>query len=470
MVYMQPRANISSVGRQPFRPGQWQGFKGVSKNTTYVQNNFFGGAYGGYYDSALNYYNTGSCCDGGGMSKGMKWLMGLGVGTTLLGGILSLFKKDKNEETGGQPPVNTTSDQMRQMQEQISKLQKQLSDVQAAKEPVATAPKEEPVVEQKPKEEVKPQEDPYKDFGKNGIICRDASGYTKNIRGLAGQVTITKAGSEGQPPQEFTITDTSENSKGNTYTYQLSGTSSDGKPIYTCVSKNGQSISSGNQYTYDNGELVQYQNQDGFGRGLKTDTQLSQSSSTSNTVTSAATSAAQDASNTQKQDPIDAIRSTVSTNKGISPERKIEITDLAESIQNSSLDDSTKSNLLSKLDNMSHGMTLANDAVFINTKTEIEAMINKSKTNATLPEDAKNWNKAHPDQQVSVTTVNGKTQYTTTAKIQTKFGIQKHTVTGSSIEDLGRQISELKKKAAAADSRPVGNSYNGYADLGKAMQ
>lgn len=68
----------------------------------------------------------------------------------------------------------------------------------------------------------------------------------------------------------------------------------------------------------------------------------------------------------------------------------MEITDLAEQIQNSSLDDSTKSNLLSKLDNMSHGMTLANDAVFINTKTEIEAMINKSKTNATLPEDAKN--------------------------------------------------------------------------------
>lgn len=278
MVYMQPRANLSSVGRQPFRPGQWQGFKGVSKNTTYVQNNFFGGAYGGYYDSALNYYNTGSCCDGGGMSKGMKWLMGLGVGTTLLGGILSLFKKDKNEEAGGTPPANTASDQIRQMQEQINKLQKQLSDAQSAKEPVATAPKEKPVVEQKPKEEVKPQEDPYKDFGKNGIICRDASGYTRNIKGLAGQVTITKAGSEGQPPQEFTITDTSENSKGNTYTYQLSGTSSDGKPIYTCVSKNGQSISSGNQYTYDNGELVQYQNQDGFGRGLKTDAQLSRPS------------------------------------------------------------------------------------------------------------------------------------------------------------------------------------------------
>ena len=164
------------------------------------------------------------------------------------------------------------------MQEQINKLQKQLSDAQSAKEPVATAPKEKPVVEQKPKEEVKPQEDPYKDFGKNGIICRDASGNTRNIKGLAGQVTITKAGSEGQPPQEFTITDTSENSKGNTYTYQLSGTSSDGKPIYTCVSKNGQSISSGNQYTYDNGELVQYQNQDGFGRGLKTDAQLSRPS------------------------------------------------------------------------------------------------------------------------------------------------------------------------------------------------
>ncbi len=481
MVYMQPRANLSSVGRQPFRPGQWMGFRGVSKNTTYVQNNFFGGAYGGYYDSALN-YNTSSCCDGGGMSKGMKWLMGLGVGTTLLGGILSLFKKDKNEEAGG-PPVTpqTDSDRMKSLEEEINKLKRQLQETPSTTptpetDPTIATTRQEDVHEQQPVYAPEPEPEPesenlYKDFGVNGLVCRDASGKTRNITGAAGQVTITKAGTAGGPPQEFTITDTTENANGNTYTYKLTGTTADGKPIYSCISKNGQAISSGNEYTYENGELVQYEGS-GYGKGLKTDAELSSAStaSTASTATVSSQTSTQSTQNSQNQDPIDTIRNTVSTNKMLSPERKMEITDLAEQIQNSNLDDTTKSNLLSKLDNMSHGMTLANDAVFINTKTTIESTLNKAKTNASLPEDAKNWNKSHPDQQVSVTTVNGKTQYSTTAKIQTKFGIQKHTVNGSSIEDLGRQIAELKKKAAAADSRPVGSSYNGYADLGKAMQ
>ena len=279
MVNMQPRANLSSVGRQPFRPGQWMGFRGVSKNTTYVQNNFFGGAYGGYYDSALNYNTTSCSCDGGGMSKGMKWLMGLGVGTTLLGGILSLFKKDDAGEAGG-PPVTTSSDQIADLQKQIEELQKRIKDMNTPTPPTKPGGDkvDEPPAEPAPTPtaDPAPEEDPFKDFGKNGLVCRDASGKTRNITGAAGQVTVTKAGTAGGPPQEFTITDTTENASGNTYTYQLTtDKTADGKPVYTCVSKNGVAIAkdSANAYTLEmnngNPELVQYSDQDNYGKGLK---------------------------------------------------------------------------------------------------------------------------------------------------------------------------------------------------------
>lgn len=371
MVNMQPRANLSSVGRQPFRPGQWMGFRGVSKNTTYVQNNFFGGAYGGYYDSALN-YNTTSCCDGGGMSKGMKWLMGLGVGSTLLGGILSLFKKDDNGEAGG-PPVTTNSDQIADLQKQIEELQKRIKDMNTPTPPTKPGggKVDEPPAEPAPTPtaDPAPAEDPFKDFGKNGLVCRDASGRTRNITGAAGQVTVTKAGTAGGPPLEFTITDTTENAGGNTYTYQLSGTA-DGKPVYTCTSKNGQSISQGNQYTYDNGELVQYSNQGGYGSGLKTDAQISSQSSVSGG------SSVTPQNQTATQNPVEAIMSTVSTNPALTPKRKTEIIKLADSIQNSNLDDATKTELLNQLNTASLGIMLVDDTSFLKTKQNIEAEIN----------------------------------------------------------------------------------------------
>lgn len=459
MVYMQPRANMSPVGRQPFRPGQWQGFKGVSKNTTYVQNNFFGGAYGNYYDSAMNNGCGGGSC---GPSKFEKWMMGLGVGTTLLGGILSLFKKDKVSEQGSPQPT-TNNDQINKLQDQIAELQKQIKDMS---QPPVAAPKKDqkPVVAPAPKEE-EPKADPYKDFGKNGIICRDEGG-TRNITGAAGQISITKAGAAGQPPQEFTLTDTTENNKGNTYTYKLTGQTSDGKPIYSCTSKNGQSVSKGNQYVYENGQLVQKNGMDGTGSGLKTDSEVSAPPA----ATPAGSYSTSSVRSSATKDPVDKIRNALSTNRALAPQRKMEITDLADSIQNSKLDDKTKAELLDKLDKMSSGTTLSNDAVFVKTKSEIEAQIKKAETNANLPEDAKNWNKSHPEQQVSVSTVNGKTTYSTTAKIQTKFGVKEHKINGSSLQDLGKQIAELKKQATEKDKVAVSGSANGYANLGRAMQ
>lgn len=63
--------------------------------TTYIQNNFYG-------NSVFGYQNTHTqCCHNNddGMSKGMKWILGLGVGTTLLGGILKLFGVGGDEKT-----------------------------------------------------------------------------------------------------------------------------------------------------------------------------------------------------------------------------------------------------------------------------------------------------------------------------------------------------------------------------------
>lgn len=91
-----PRASYKPLGRQPFRPGQWQGYKAGSSHTTYIQNNFFGSS----YNSGMNYgYNYGNYCNNDdGLSKGMKWLLGIGIGTTLLGGILKLFGVGSDNE------------------------------------------------------------------------------------------------------------------------------------------------------------------------------------------------------------------------------------------------------------------------------------------------------------------------------------------------------------------------------------
>ena len=102
------------------------------------------------------------------------------------------------------------------------------------------------------------------------MVCRDASGKTQNI---SGNINITQKGAEGEAPKEFTITDNSSGTP-HTYTYQLAGTSSDGKPLYNCVSMNGQPINGSAQYTLETKadgtpELVQYQNQANFGQGLK---------------------------------------------------------------------------------------------------------------------------------------------------------------------------------------------------------
>ena len=256
------RSQYRPIGRQPFRPGQWQGYKAASNHTTYIQNNFFGSG----YNTGFNYdYNYGSCChhDDGGMSKGMKWLLGIGLGTTLLGGILKMFGVGGGKETGSATPAQQQTNNDAVIARNTPAPTQQTPE-QVAEEILEETTQEEPPTQ----EEGAQEENSIKWNDLSNMVCRDASGKTQNI---SGKFNITQAGEEGQPPKEFTITDTSSGTP-HTYTYELTGTTSDGKPLYTCKSMNGQTASQ-NEYTLETKEdgtpeLVQHKGQENFSKGL----------------------------------------------------------------------------------------------------------------------------------------------------------------------------------------------------------
>lgn len=252
-----PRASYKPLGRQPFRPGQWQGYKAASKHTTYIQNNFFGSG----YSTGMNYGNYGNygsyCNHDNGMSKGMKWLLGLGVGTTLLGGILKMFGVGGNKETGAAAPA---------AQPAVNSEAAQNNDAIVARniqpEKTEETPEEKGAVEQQPAEE---DNNGIKWNDIKNMTCRDNSGKTLDI---TGKLTL---GDNGNPPKSFTITD---QSSGNVYKFELTSAKDGDKPVYTCTSRNGQAASSDNQYTLETKadgtpELVQYENQDNYSTGLK---------------------------------------------------------------------------------------------------------------------------------------------------------------------------------------------------------
>lgn len=262
--YMQPRSNLGGIARQPFRPGQWQGFKGVSRNTTYIQNNFYGSSvFGanrnyGYYTPQPSYHQ----CDGGGdMPKWMKWMVGLGMGSSLLGGILKLFQKD--EQGGDTPTIASTQPTMPTAATGATSPTEATGATAATGATQATEPTT-------PGGDGGDKSDYSGLNSLNNMICRDNSGKTANI---AGDFRITEEGADGEPPKSFTITDSSSG-QAHEYTYELTGMSDDGKPIYTCKSMNGQTASK-NAYTLEmkgkdgKPELVQYDNQQNYGTGLK---------------------------------------------------------------------------------------------------------------------------------------------------------------------------------------------------------
>ena len=77
-----------------YRPNPWTGFRWGGGHTTFVQNNFYGGGprpmgFGGVFRFGGF---RGGCCHGGcGGGNWMNWMLGIGMGTTFLGGILNMF-------------------------------------------------------------------------------------------------------------------------------------------------------------------------------------------------------------------------------------------------------------------------------------------------------------------------------------------------------------------------------------------
>ena len=270
------------LGRQPFRPGQWQGARIGTKHTTYIQNNFFGSSYGtGFnYGSYMDYGNY--CNHDTGLSKGAKWLLGLGIGTTLLGGILKLFGVGGKDETGSvQGQGNQPADQDRIVLDNQSTGPSGVDgddgvdDDNKVDDDTTTETTTPPPADTNPTDE-DDNDGPIKtNWGVQTMVCREHNGKTLNIEG---ELTIDpkNKGAEGEPPKEFTITDTSSGTA-HVYKYVLTGEKGkDGQPIYKCVSMNDQPISanSDNRYTLETGEngtpeLVQYNNQANFGTGLK---------------------------------------------------------------------------------------------------------------------------------------------------------------------------------------------------------
>ena len=102
----------------------------------------------------------------------------------------------------------------------------------------------------------------------NEMLCRDASGLTKDIKGKLKIISETE-----KNPDEFSITDKSSG-EAHEYKYKKIGVNDKGQPIYKCVSMNDYEIVSENQYTLEwaddkTPKLIQHKNQDNYGIGLK---------------------------------------------------------------------------------------------------------------------------------------------------------------------------------------------------------
>ncbi len=268
-------ANIRYNGMQPINryslnqrvlPGQYKRLGGTNLFTsrTYIQNNFYGGGFGNYD------YGCYGQCNGGGNNKFMNWMMGIGMFSTVLGGIFKLFSGgDENVEGKGGDTPKKAAEPKTELKVETPKVETPVTTVNKPEVEIPEVQVPETITA--PTVTV-PETSPF-DVFKNGLemVCRDDSGKTQNISGKLSNVT----GEAGKAPTSFVITDTSSG-KPNAYKYEDTGKTDDkGNPIYKCVSKNGVEISGSSEYTFVNGKLVQYSNQSNFGSGMKFGTQAS---------------------------------------------------------------------------------------------------------------------------------------------------------------------------------------------------
>ena len=266
--------NNNSGGFQPRRVGQLTTMRYTGGNNTYIQNNFYGGS---VFAANRNYgyIQPGMCQQQQEVPGWMKWFAIGGLVTQGIGGILSLFgkkKSDKTEESGGTPQTQQTQ------QTQHQEVQEKKDDDNSVKEHSNDGSVVDNTVDNK-KDNVDGAKkkddagDKYKSlYDLKSMVCRDASGKTKNI---SGAVTFSGEKTADGIPKSFTITDTSSGTA-HTYTYEYTGQNdANGKPIFKCTKMNDNATSTENEYTLEmegeskKPELVQYEKQGNFGKGLK---------------------------------------------------------------------------------------------------------------------------------------------------------------------------------------------------------
>lgn len=258
----------NSGGFQPRRVGQLTTMRYTGGNNTYIQNNFYGGS---VFAANRNYgYIQPGMCQQQQESPGwMKWLTIGGLGASLVGGILSLFgkkKSDKTEESGGAPQTQQTTQQqpVQEKKEDDNSVKEHSNDGSVVDNTVDN--KKDNVDGAKKKDNAG---DKYKSlYDLKNMVCRDASGKTKNI---SGAVAFSGEKTADGIPKSFTITENSHK-----YTFEYIGKDkANGKPIFKCTEMNGNAATTENEYTLEmkgkkgKPELVQYKEQGNFGKGLK---------------------------------------------------------------------------------------------------------------------------------------------------------------------------------------------------------
>lgn len=264
----------SGGGRRPLtynlKAGQFRGMGRVNvipSQTTIINNNIIGGG-----TFATQCYDTGT-------PKWLNWMLPIGLGTSLIGGILNMFgigggggtvegaggKEEPQTRTETKTPDPTQSQEYKDLNkkldkalDEIAELKKQSQAYQAQQQEDVTPKTVTPKVQQEQEEQ------PDYSFIKNGakMVCRDASGRTQNIAGTLSNVQTDANG----VPQSFTLTDDTSN---NQYKYEVR-VGSDGTLTYECVSKNGDSTIGAPTYTLENGQLVNKEGQNGFSQGIRT--------------------------------------------------------------------------------------------------------------------------------------------------------------------------------------------------------
>lgn len=281
----------SGGGRRPLtynlKAGQFRGMGRVNvipSQTTIINNNIIGGG-----------YQTNHCCDNS-TPKWMNWMMGIGIGSTLLGGILNMFGIGGGggtvEGAGGkeEPQTRTVKEkettdptQSKEYKELKAQHEKDLAEIAKLKEQAKAFQEAQQATRkvEQPQVEPKQPEKPDYSFIKNGaaMVCRDASGRTQNIAGTLSNVQTDANG----VPQSFTLTD---GTSGNKYQYEVR-VGNDGTLTYECISKNGQATIGAPTYTLENGELVNKEGQNGFSQGIKTQSTPTQTVTTPTQTTPA---------------------------------------------------------------------------------------------------------------------------------------------------------------------------------------